>query len=201
MKTRSGYVQGYNAQAAVTVDQIVIAAELTDEANDVGQLHPMLGCCDNLKDVGLTERMGNVLADAGYWSEANAKRRRGRPATELWIATIKDWKQRKRARDLPPPRGRIPDNLSARDRMERKLLTKRGRALYGKRSCTVEPVFGQVKDARGINRFLRRGKSACASEWKLICATHNLLKLWRAGLKGLATDAATGLAGPAWAPA
>jgi len=130
MKTRSGYVQGYNAQAAVTEDQIIIAAELTDEANDVQQLHPMLtASCDNLKDVGITQRMGNVLADAGYWSEANAKRRRGRPSTELWIATSKDWKQRKRLRELPPPRGRIPNSMSARDLMERKLLTKRGRAL------------------------------------------------------------------------
>jgi transposase len=202
MKTRSGYVQGYNAQAAVTEDQIIIAAELTDEANDVGQLHPMLGACrDNLKNVGVTEKMGDVLADAGYWSEANAKRRRGRPSTELWIATTKDWKQRKAMRDQPPPRGRIPDHLSARDRMERKLLTKRGRALYRKRSCTVEPVFGQVKDARGINRFLRRGKIACASEWKFICATHNLLKLWREELKSLAAEAATALVEPTWGPA
>jgi transposase len=201
MKTRSGYVQGYNAQAAVTEDQIIIAAELTDEANDVGQLHPMLAASrDNLKDVGITERMGDVLADAGYWSEANAKRRRGRPSTELWIATTKDWKQRKALRELPPPRGRIPDSISARDRMERKLLTKRGRALYRKRSCTVEPVFGQLKDARGADRFMRRGKSACASEWKLICATHNLLKLWRAGLKSLGAEAARTLAGPIWAP-
>ncbi len=63
--------------------------------------------------------------------------------------------------------------------MERKLLTKRGRALYKKRSQTVEPVFGQIKETRGCDRFLRRGKSACDSEWKLICTTHNLLKLWR----------------------
>jgi len=64
----------------------------------------------------------------------------------------------------------------------------------------VEPVFGQVKHVRGADRFMRRGKSACASEWKLICATHNLLKLWRAGLKNLGAEAARTFAGPSWAP-
>jgi transposase len=180
MKTRTGYIQGYNAQAAVTEDQIIIAAELTDEANDVRQLHPMLSACrENLKEIGLHETIGNLLADAGYWSETNARKRRGRPGTEFYIATNKDWKQRKALRDLPPPRGRIPEGFSLRDRMERKLLTKIGRMLYKKRSQTVEPVFGQVKDARGIDHFMRRGKLACRSEWKLIGATHNLLKLWR----------------------
>jgi transposase len=200
MKTRSGYVQGYNAQAVVTEDQIIIAAELTQEANDVKQLHPMLEAArDNLRGVGERKTMGDLLADAGYWSEANARRRRGRPSTELWIATNKDWKQRKALRDQPPPRGRIPDKLSARERMERKLLTKRGRALYRKRSCMVEPVFGQIKGVRGCERFLRRGKSACASEWKLICTTHNLLKLWRARLFELGSHMATTLDGsPQW---
>jgi len=87
--------------------------------------------------------------------------------------------------------------------MERKLLTQAGRALYRKRSCTVEPVFGQVKDVRSCDRFMRRGKDACASEWKLICATHNLLKLWRARLAELRRDAVAALSGtpPLWAPA
>lgn len=198
MKTRAGYVQGYNAQAAVTEDQIIIAAELTDEANDVGQLHPMLQASrESLRAIGERETMGSVLADAGYWSESNAKRRPGRPSTELLIATNKDWKQRKTMRDAPPPRGRIPDALSPREHMERKLLTKRGRALYKKRSCTVEPVFGQIKDARGCDRFMRRGKSACASEWKLICATHNLLKLWKMEMARLATEAGRAFGYPA----
>ena len=65
--------------------------------------------------------------------------------------------------------------------MERTLLTKRGRRLYKKRGQTVEPVFGQIKSARGCDRFMQRGKAACASEWKVLCATHNLLKLWRNG--------------------
>jgi hypothetical protein len=92
---------------------------------------------------------------------------------------LKDWKQRKALRDLPPPVGRIPASATLQDRMERKLRTKRGRDLYRKRSQTVEPVFGQIKGARGIDRFLLRGRSGASLEWKLICGTHNLLKMWR----------------------
>ncbi|MEO8338819.1 MAG: transposase, partial [Nitrospirota bacterium] len=90
---------------------------------------------------------------------------------EWLIATNKDWKQRKALRALrapPPPRGRSP-----------KGLTTRGRRLYKKRGQTVEPVFGQIKRTRGCAGVMRRGTAACASEWKLLCATHNLLKLWR----------------------
>jgi len=97
------------------------------------------------------------------------------------MATNKDWKQRKALREQPPPRGRSPKGLKVRDRMERMLLTTRGRRLYKKRGQTVEPVFGQIKSARGCDGFMRRGTAACDSEWKLLCATHNLLKLWRNG--------------------
>ncbi|GJQ57559.1 MAG: hypothetical protein D8M57_20165 [Candidatus Scalindua sp. AMX11] len=100
---------------------------------------------------------------------------------ELFVATKKDWKQRKALREQKSQMGRIPEGLSKRERMERKLLTKRGRHMYSKRGQMVESVFGQIKDARRIKRFLRRGLDACSSEWKLICATHNLLKLFRSG--------------------
>jgi transposase len=103
---------------------------------------------------------------------------------ELLMATNKDWKQRKALREQPPPRGRAPKGLTARDRMERTLLTTRGRRLYKKRGQTVEPVFGQIKSAWDCGRFMRRGTAACDSEWKLLCATHNLLKLWRHGNAG-----------------
>ena len=99
----------------------------------------------------------------------------------MFITTTKDWKQRKAMREQPPPRGRLPKQMTARDRMERKLLTRRGRALYTMRGQMIEPVFGQVKEVRGCDRFQRRGYSAVQSEWRLICATHNLLKLWRRG--------------------
>jgi hypothetical protein len=180
MKTRNGYVQGYNAQAVVTEDQIILAAEVTQEANDVAQLHPMLEKAQaELKAAGSEEKIEIALADAGYWSEANATKKPEGP--ELVVATNKDWKQRKAMRESPAPRGRMPKDMTARDLMERKLLSKRGRALYKLRGQTVEPVFGQIKDGRGCTRFMRRGTKAASSEWSLICATHNLLKLWRSG--------------------
>ena len=181
MKTRKGYVQGYNAQAAVTEEQIIVAAEVTQEANDKKQLHPMIEkTAENIETAGVEEKVGAALADAGYWSEANVQEAEA-DGPELLIATTKDWKQRKAAREHPPPRGRIPKDISVRERMERKLMTKRGRATYKKRSRTVEPVFGQIKDARGCDRFLLRGLKGVSGEWKLLCGTHNLLKLWRSG--------------------
>ena len=100
---------------------------------------------------------------------------------ELLIATTKDWKQRQAARERGCPRGRIPKGLSPRERMERKLLTKRGRRRYKMRGVLVEPVFGQVKEGQACRRFMRRGLEAAASEAALIGTTHNLLKLWRSG--------------------
>jgi hypothetical protein len=120
------------------------------------------------------------LADAGYCSKENFTKK---PAgdVELLVAVQKDYKQRKAMQELPPPEEPILDGLSPTELMERKLLTERGRKLYKLRGQTVEPVFGQIKDARGIDKFMRRGFEACRSEWSLICATHNLLKLWRSG--------------------
>jgi transposase len=181
MKTRHGYVQGYNAQAAVTEDQVIIAAEVTQEENDVRQLHPMLEkAAETLEAAGVNEKMGAALADAGYFSDKNLTDA-SLDGPELFVATTKDWKQRKAMADAPPPRGRIPKHLSSKERMERKLLTVRGRATYKKRGQTVEPVFGQIKDARGCDRFLQRGLSSVSAEWKLICAAHNLLKLFGSG--------------------
>ena len=178
MKTAKGYVQGYNGQAVVTEEQIIVAAEVTQEENDVKQLEPMLKKAKaNINEVGVEEEMGTGLMDAGYWSENNVKGRE--EVGEILIATKKDWKQRQAIREQPPPRGRIPSGLSLAGRMERKLLTKRGRELYRKRSPMIEGVFGQIKEVRGCNRFMRRGIEATRSEWNLICATHNLLKLWR----------------------
>jgi transposase len=184
MKTRKGYVQGLNAQAAVTEDQVIVAEDVTQQENDKRQLHPMLMQAEaNRRGVGVQEKMGVALADAGYSSDENFTTP---PAggVELLVATQKDWKQRKAMRDQPPPEDPIPTCLSATERMERQLLTQRGRELYKLRSQTVEPVFGQIKDVRGFDRFMRRGIDACRSEWSLICATHNLLKLWRSRKTG-----------------
>jgi transposase len=181
MKTRTGFIQGYNAQAVVGEGQVIVAAEVTQQETDVHQLHPMLQKAqENLKAVGTGEEIGAALSDAGYWSEANVQGA-GPETPELFIATTKDWKQRQAMREQPPPRGRLPKQMTARDRMERKLLTRRGRALYTMRGQMIEPVFGQVKEVRGCDRFQRRGYPAAQSEWRLICATHNLLKLWRRG--------------------
>ena len=133
------------------------------------------------RQAGIEDRPKAGLADAGYWSEANIRACSWPEMPELLIATTKDWKQRKMLREKGCPRGRIPKGLSPWDRMERKLLTKRGRALYKKRSVLVEPVFGQVKEGQGFRRFMRRGLDAAQSEWSLAGMTHNLLKLWRRG--------------------
>ncbi|MEO0249760.1 MAG: IS1182 family transposase [candidate division WOR-3 bacterium] len=174
MKTRSGYLQGYNGQVVVDCNsQIIVAQAITTDENDVHQIAPML---DEVRRItGSLPAMETL--DAGYWSEQGVLN--APPGVELFIATKKDWKQRKALLELPAPRGRIPGSATLRDRMERKLLTKRGREIYKLRGKTVEPVFGQLKDARKLDRFLLRGEEKVAMEWSLMCATHNLLKLWK----------------------
>ncbi|MDP2659249.1 MAG: IS1182 family transposase [Dehalococcoidia bacterium] len=182
MKTRQGYVQGYNVQAVVSQDQIIVAVGVTQEANDVQQLKPMMETLERtLGAAGIEDRPKTALADAGYWSEANLDTCSKLPGPELLIATTKDWKQRKLLREQGCPRGRIPQGLSSKERMERKLLTKRGRALYRMRGILVEPVYGQVKEGQGFRRFMRRGFEAATSEASMVATTHNLLKLWRCG--------------------
>ena len=164
-----GYSQGYNVQAAATREQIIVAAEVTRAATDGDELHPMLEAVNrNLRSVG-RRPMRVLLADANV-------RGVGEDGPELVIATRSN---RNRRLDGAAPRGRIPAALSLRERMARKLATKRGRRLYEQRRWMIEPVFGDVKEHRGIRRFMRRGFAACASEWKLIAATHNLRKLYR----------------------
>ena len=181
MQTRKGYVQGLNAQAVVTEEQVIVAEDVTQQANDKQQLHPMLEQTEaNRQMVGIEEKTGVALADAGYSSDDNFTKAPSGDV-ELLVATQKDWKTRKALREQPPPHGPPPPGLSATELMERKLLSERSRKLYKLRSQTVEPVFGQVKDVRGIDKFMLRGIESCRGEWSLICATHNLLKLWRSG--------------------
>ena len=168
MKTRQGYVQGYNAQAVVSEDQIIVAVGVTQEANDVQQLEPMLQTmAHTLEAAGIEDRPKAGLADAGYWSEANIRACSWPEMPELLIATTKDWKQRKMLREKGCPRGRIPKGLSPRDRMERKLLTKRGRALYKKRSvlyCTVLYWWSRCSDR---SRKDRDSDGLCDGGWAL----------------------------------
>lgn len=179
MKTRQGWVQGYNAQIVVTRDQIILAADVTTEANDSHQLTGMLNQAQANVEIVLGEDavLGVAVADAGYWSDANAATET--EECELLIATQKDHKQRAALRQAPPPRGRMPKRMTARARMERKLRTRRGRSLYRQRGQSVEPVFGQMKDRQGADRFSMRGTDRCRGEWQLDAAVHNLRKLHR----------------------
>jgi len=181
MKTRNGFIQGYNAQAAVDADtHIILAAEVTQDCNDKKQLKPML---DKTKEnTGEYPKHGTF--DAGYDNEDQISQYRD--FIDLYIPTQKDWKQREAMRKQPPPRGRIPKNMSNRERMERKLLTKKGKEIYKKRCSSVETIFGIIKSALGLDKFLLRGRDKCDSEWKMYGMAHNVLKLWRNGLKSKA---------------
>jgi len=174
LKTRRGYVQGFNGQAmADCSSQVIVAQGVTQEENDRRQLAPMLQICEN--QAGRLPK--EVLCDAGYWSAANAGLE---TEAALLIATQKDWKTRKRLAETEAPRGRIPKGSTTKELMERKLLTKRGKAAYKQRGSTIEPVFGQMV-MRGLTRFMLKGTQKVGMEWSLWCTTHNLLKLWRAG--------------------
>ncbi len=176
MKTKDGFVQGYNCQAAVNEHQIVVAWAVTQEANDVHQYQPMVTATVAALDAaGVTDQIGVVLADAGYWSEDNATVE----GPERLIATQKDWRQRRAARDLGTTSGPPPEGASTLEAMEHTLRTPEGAASYKTRSHTVEPVFADTKENRGFRRFRRRGLAAVTSEWALMTTAHNLGKLFR----------------------
>jgi transposase len=175
LRTRTGGVQGYNAQAAVTEHQVVVAAELTQQANDVQQLQPMLGAVNRtLAAAGIPGRPTTLLADSGYWSTANLTTIPDAPELLVWPSkTGRTGKPRKDGQ----PSASNSDGLRAA--MFARLTSEPGKARYAKRKQTVEPVFGQLKEQQDARRFTRRGLAACEAEWKLVCGTHNLLKLWR----------------------
>ena len=166
------FQQSYNGQAAVDCDsQVIVSADVTQQANDKKQLVPML---EQIEE-NLGEIPDRALADAGYFTE-EAVESVANGFTEPFVP-----RERKKHSDPPEPapRGRIPDNASVVDRALRKLKTKEGQEIYSKRKETIEPVFGQIKENRGIRTFLLRGLDGAKGEWKLICLTHNMLKLWR----------------------
>jgi transposase len=175
MHTRRGSIQGYNAQAVTTTEQVIVAAELTQQANDLQQLDPMLAATTaTLTAAGIPERPGRLLADSGYWTIANLSTIPDAP--ELLISPARHGRQGKPRKDGKPTASRS-DGLRAA--MTATLASDDGKACYAKRKETIEPVFGQLKEQQGARRFLRRGLAACEAEWKLLCGTHNLLKLWR----------------------
>jgi transposase len=169
LKTTRGWVQGYNAQAVVTLDQIVIAADISTESLDTASLQPMIELAGTeLRAAGVSEPLGLALADAGYWRNDAIDALLGQG---IGILIAPDADRRKEPR--PGRRG------GRYDFARRVLATDHGKKIYLKRQGSVEPVFGQIKANRGANRFLRRGRAAVRSEWRLLTLTHNLLKLHR----------------------
>jgi transposase len=171
LKSRRGWIQGYNGQAMVDcTSQVIVAQDLTNQADDSVHLGLLLQRCG--------EQMGQLpvrcIADAGYWSEANAKL--GGESTELLIAVDRESTTLGQRNGREKRRKQGPEAV----KMRAKLQTEEGRATYRKRAASVEPVFGQMH-ARGLNHFLLRGIAKVRAEWALMCATHNLLKLFRAG--------------------
>jgi len=173
------FIQAYNAQAAVdSAHQIIVAAEVTNKPSDRGQAEPMMEVVKN--NTGQLPRQ--MSADAGYFSSDTVNNLTAQ-GVDVYMPPDKIGHRL----TLPPaPRGRIPKSLSIVDRMRRKLGTKKGRECYGLRKELPEPVFGQIKQARGFGQFLLRGSDKVSSEWKVICTGHNLLKLFKAheGLLG-----------------
>jgi hypothetical protein len=158
----------------VAEDQIIVAAAITQEPADMHQLHPMLEQGRReLHAANIEQGIGVVLADAGYYSEVNLEVAETAPERFL-VAVTNEHDQRTGSSST---RGAHKGSRGVRMRDE--LTREEGRMLYVKRAGMVEPVFGQIKEVRGAQRFSRRGLRACDAEWKLICTTHNLLKLWR----------------------
>jgi transposase len=172
-------VQGYNAQVVASPEQVILAAQVTQSHNDADQLEPMVAhTLETLREAGIEEPIAIVLADGGYWNSPAIGEVR-RQGIDVLMPTQDS--RRTRPRKLSPRQGN-----EAR-RIEAVLSKPEGQALYRRRQQIVEPVFAHTKCIRRTDRFLRRGLAACQAEWQLIAATHNLLKLWRAGLAHAAT--------------
>lgn len=169
MKTKDGFVQGYNAQIVVDAEhQIVVAQALTNQPPDVEHLPLMLD--QTIANCG--EVPTKLSADAGYFSENNVAYVMNE-GVDPHIATGRA----KHGEVTPTVRGRPPKDMTLKQTMARKLATKAGAKVYSRRKAIVEPVFGQIKEARGFRRLLLRGVEKARGEWALITTCHNLLKL------------------------
>src|ERR1700674_3086164 len=177
MQGSDGLVQGYNAQAAVEPGlQLIVGQSVTPAANDKQQIEPMVQVIEQQSG----QRPAGILADSGYCSEKNleylaAIGQSGHPI-DAYIAT---GKQQHDEYHQPCPRGPLPQHATRVERMRRRLQTKAGGAVYAARKRIAEPVFGQIKEARGFRQFLLRGLAKVRGEWALVCLTHNILKLHR----------------------
>jgi transposase len=170
VKTPRGFIQGYNAHAVATEDQIFIAAELTNRSADGGMLEPMISAARAQLTAAGVKPPTTALADAGYWhaTQIDTLARDG-----LTVLIPPDGHTR-----TGPPAANKRGALAAQ--MRQRLAGDAGRALYRRRQTIIEPIFGDTKFNRRAERFRRRGLAACLAEWRLLCTTHNLLKLWRA---------------------
>ena len=174
MKGADGFVQGYNAQLAVDEEaQVIVAQGVTDQPPDNGNLAPMIERMEGHPD----ETPANATADAGYWNPEAEDRARAL-GTEAWVSTERqrDGGGEERSDSEAEPADAETDPLK---RMRSRLASEEGRALYARRKAVVEPVNGQIKQARGFRQFSFRGLEAVGAEWALVCLCHNLLKMFR----------------------
>jgi transposase len=172
LKGPDGFLQGYNAQIAVEpVLQLIVGQAVTQAANDKKQLLPMVATVE--KQAG--QKPSQVLADSGYTSDASLQGME-KAKVDAYLAVARDKHHQRTERC---PRGPLPKGATRTDRMRRKLQTQVGRAIYAARKAIVEPVFGQIKQARGFRQFLLRGLAKVQGEWALVCMAHNILKLHR----------------------
>jgi transposase len=181
MRNQKGYVAGYDGQAVVTADQVIVGAVLSWHPAGRTLLHPLLDQCrDQLAAAGIRPELRTVLADSGYVSEENFARA-DQDKLRLLAPLAKD---PARPGGRAPKRARHLDQYPATGRAIRRLRHPRGREDYKLRSRTVEPVSGQLKTCQKLTAMSRRGLAACESEWLLACTAHNLRKLYRHRLQG-----------------
>jgi hypothetical protein len=172
MESGGRFLQAYNCQAAVDEEhQVIVGQSLSNLAPDNANLIPMLA----LVETKCGALPATTTADAGYW-RPTALEACDQMGTDVYVSTRRR-KSEVKEQDLkpaPPIGGPTP-----RETMAAKLQTEEGRAKYARRKAVVEPVFGQIKEARGFRRFLLRGLESAQAEWAMVCTTHNLLKLYR----------------------
>jgi transposase len=178
LPTRAGWVQGYNAQLAVSADWLILAVLLSNSPSDCAALMPMLQRAQQAAELLNSARdtpqdLGTALADAGYCSEDNLTA----PGPDRLIATGKAH-QLTRAAQADPASGPPPQDATPVEAMRHRLRTPEGAALYKKRAATVEPVNGHIKDRIGLRRFSMRGLAACRGELHLAALTHNLRRMF-----------------------
>jgi hypothetical protein len=187
--SNKGFDQCGNAQIVCNEEQIILAADGTDQANDKQQVKPMVTQAQqNVAAAGVEEKIGALDADTGYYSEPNVTHLESE-SIDPYIATER-LKHHEKISCASTPNAACPgsdgpnsESLTPKERMAHKLRTPQGRATYAKRKGMVEPIFGQIKHGRGFRQFLMRGLEKMRGEWSLICLTHNLRKLFMNGLE------------------